>query len=1050
MFTELKFSQTFWKYQQMILEVVEEQTKTDTKFHLVSPPGSGKTIVGLELVARFGKPAVIFTPTTTIQKQWQEKLALFAPDTTWLNQHSSLDAKELSDINMLTYQVLSTPGENLDFIEKIAIDEWKQDLMVGEIVGDAEQAAARIELIKSQNKSKFKKEISKRYHRIKRKMLADPTINRRQFLHENAVALIDRIVALGVETVVLDECHHLLDYWAFILHELLDSLPNVKVIGLTATLPDPENDQAYDNYTSLLGEVDFEIPTPAVVKEGNLAPYRDLVYFCEPSAREQEYLDNIQSYFEQSLQPIINSLHFQQWMWRTVVLRQKNIPVVEAQAALDHVSDKDVIDENLSAVLDQSVETNTADEITDQPAEIEVEPFADFYHRKPDFCTSALKYFLLQEKELPEDIILVEEAREKMALHDWIRLIEEYSLKELVLNDTPENRNIQKTIRKMLLNYGIHISEKGARHLRAPGEMVLSMSESKDEAAIRILSLEHAHMGDKLRAMVITDFEQMSTIGARLKGVLDPDAGSAVRVFRSLIGNEKTNLIDPVLVTGKVVLVDEDCQSKMEDFLHQWKDEHRLSIEWQWRTTDDDRILQLQGAGKGWSTRSYVSMITSLFEQGVTKCLVGTRGIFGEGWDSTSLNTLVNLTTVATSTSIRQIRGRSLRIDPTWPRKVAHNWDIVCYSPRYEQGTSDFERFLRKHKHTWGIVLYPNELEKHPEGVSQKTVFVNVNHEQIVKSVRHVSPFIYRDFLTHGMKKFPFKAYNDGMLAAIQQRDAVYDAWHVGDPYSNFNYHATTLNGRDMKFRSVADVGLSIRGLIRRLMQTLLFSAAFSFQIGIRILGRISEAGGKTFQPVLFFILVFCFVVFALLSAADLVKFFKDVFLKIPLDAVVYDIAHALLDALRECKLISRNLNEKYIRVFEDPNGMMEVFLDYASPEDSDTFARAFQEILGPITNARYLVERDSSGLANVLYVPLWVFIRTIIGQSKDARAYHKVPDILACQKKRAEIFAKYWKKYVGGGRLLYTHDSEGRQLVLEARGKVKHDVRNLAFEVWK
>ena len=83
-FADMHFRYPFWRYQQMILEVVArksgERMATTTPeavqntFHIVAPPGSGKTIVGLELVRRFGRPAVVFAPTTTIQTQWQEKL----------------------------------------------------------------------------------------------------------------------------------------------------------------------------------------------------------------------------------------------------------------------------------------------------------------------------------------------------------------------------------------------------------------------------------------------------------------------------------------------------------------------------------------------------------------------------------------------------------------------------------------------------------------------------------------------------------------------------------------------------------------------------------------------------------------------------------------------------------------------------------------------------------------------------------------------------------------------------------------------------------------
>ena len=65
-----------------------------------------------------------------------------------------------------------------------------------------------------------------------------------------------------MRTVVLDECHHLLDYWAVVLQYLIGRIRDPQVVGLTATLPSPEDGNEYENYTSLLGDVDFEVPTP--------------------------------------------------------------------------------------------------------------------------------------------------------------------------------------------------------------------------------------------------------------------------------------------------------------------------------------------------------------------------------------------------------------------------------------------------------------------------------------------------------------------------------------------------------------------------------------------------------------------------------------------------------------------------------------------------------------------------------------------------------------------------------------------------------------------
>ena len=287
-FAQLAFRYPLRLYQQMMLDRVDLSAGADPKIHLVAPPGAGKTIVGLELIRRLDRPAVVFCPTTTIQKQWQEKVALFTADPGWPAQHTSLDSGRLVDINVLTYQVLSTPGEHLAFVEQVALERWVDDLLDSDQAAGEELARRRIATLRESNPPAYRKEISRRYQRVKRDLLRQGEANGRQFLHQNARALIDRIVAHQVGTLVLDECHHLLDYWAFILRELIQSLPGVRVIGLTATLPDPQNESEYENYYSLLGEVDFQVPTPAVVKEGNLAPYRDLVYFCQPSEPEHE------------------------------------------------------------------------------------------------------------------------------------------------------------------------------------------------------------------------------------------------------------------------------------------------------------------------------------------------------------------------------------------------------------------------------------------------------------------------------------------------------------------------------------------------------------------------------------------------------------------------------------------------------------------------------------------------------------------------------------------------------------------------------------------
>ena len=80
-----------------------------------------------------------------------------------------------------------------------------------------------------------------------------------------------------------------------------------------------------------------------------------------------------------------------------------------------------------------------------------------------------------------------------------------------------------------------------------------------------------------------------------------------------------------------------------------------------------DDVVVLRPAGAWWQPRRYVPLITRYFEEGKSRCLVGTRGLLGEGWDAQRVNVLIDLTGAGTSTAVHQMRGRSLRLDPALP-----------------------------------------------------------------------------------------------------------------------------------------------------------------------------------------------------------------------------------------------------------------------------------------------------------------------------------------------------------------------------------------------
>jgi superfamily II DNA or RNA helicase len=1034
-FAELRFRHPFRRYQQMVLDVLGGPVSDDQKLHVVAPPGAGKTIIGLELIRRFERPAVVFCPTTTIQQQWQEKIDLFTSDPAWIDRHTSLDPRRLADVNVLTYQVLSTPGENLAFVERIAVERWVDDLLESGKARSEAEARRRIATLQEANPKAHRREIARRYRRVKREFLRGGTLDGRQFLHPNARDLIDRIVALRTGTVVLDECHHLLDYWAFILRELIRALPGVRVVGLTATLPDPSTPTEYENYTSLLGTVDFEVPAPAVVKEGNLAPYRDLVYFCEPSPREQAYLEQIQKHFEAVVWQATNTPAFQDWLWGLLFP-----PVAGRSASLQ--------------------------DLTRQPRP--GESFEVAFRREPELCIAAIKYLMEIRVPLPLDVPIIDEMLDPLTVDDWLILMENYALRALKISPEPAHQALYRDLHDALLPFGIIISERGIRHGRSPTDLVLALSEAKDRATVEILRAESRSMEEKLRVVVLTDYERMSARTRRLTGILDPDAGSAVRVFRRLVADPVTELLAPVLVTGSVVLAAARSRPLLERAIRRWVDENRADLAWEWRETESDQVLQLAGSGPDWSSRIYVALVTDLFERGVTQCLVGTRGIFGEGWDALSLNTLVDLTSVTTSTSVRQIRGRTIRLDPGWPRKVAHNWDVVCVSREFDKGDADLRRFAARHVHTWGIITHARPADI-PEVARQGMALVQgqklVDEQsliiddtpaplsmegRVVRGVAHVDLQLAMELATRDFRRIRYQTYTRRMMEAVWDRDEVYDLWSVGQPYENVILSATRVEPNDLRFRTVYTVQDSLRAMGQRLLVSLLIIAGTIAANGALIIpwAKVQSLLGLGLGLT---VLTSGAALAAVgLNARGIWRVFHRSFLELPADAILLDMGRALLAALRDTAAVGDGLLGRDVRAVEAEAHGYEVYVEGATPEDSDTFSQAYQQMMGPLGDARYLIERDGTSLRNWVYRPLWLLVRSALGMKDDLKAYHRVPDVLATRRDRAETLAYYWRQYVGGGRLVYTRNDEGRRILLEARARQRRGIRQVLVEIWK
>ena len=979
-FAELEFQFQLRKYQRMILNLYEN-SREDMKLHIVAPPGSGKTIVGLEIILRERKPSVIFAPTTTIQLQWRERVKMFLPSKSAnrIDDIVSLNPKNISLFNVYTYQLISTRSENIKFVEDVAVQEWAESMFQNNIVSTIEEARMRIQSLKVNNNKEYSREISRHYKKIKDRLLRDSGFDGTQFLHENARELIDRLVEKGIKIVVLDEVHHLLDYWALVIKELIKRIEGVKIIGLTAT-PPFSKEAELENYLSIVGDIDFEVPTPAVVKEGSLSPYQDLVYLCTPTAKEKLFIKDIQEIFLAYVSDMSKDPDFLSWIERRILDRT------------DSGDDK--------------------------------QEWADFLNNNLFLGIAGVKFLIqVANRTLPDDIVPIREMYEKISFDDWAYLLTDYCLNYLKTSKLQRHHEKLKLIRNVLRPLGFTLTERGLRRHRSPGDRILAFSMAKNHSLVKVLQAELDSMGESLRVVVITDFEKLNPSLLRgVRGVLDSEAGGAVGAFRATTLDPITTILEPILVTGTTVMIDADKEKTILQKMRDWLKENNVAVNLETEKTKYEKILQLKGTGSEWKSRTWVRMITDLFEKGVTQCIVGTRSLLGEGWDSLSLNTLIDMTQATTSTTVNQIRGRPIRLDPNRPRKVANIWDIVCIYPMFEKGDQDFLRFVKKHSHHYGII------EK----------------GRIVKGLSHVSEdleFLYGLF---GLKKISIPVVNEMMLGDSRNREAIYERWNISEDYSNFEYTATKLDSNDFKFKTVFTLKDSLKAIFNNIMIAIIVFSLYYFAMFSELL--FSNIGAL---QTLF--LTGLLIGALLFSLRNIWRFYYKAFVELPVDSFLLDIGKAVHISLRETGIIASSQSVDNVRIVEGESGYYDVFLDYATQEDSRQFSQAYKEVISPVIDQRYLVSRSDDNIKIGFYSPLWWLLRKIFRFIKQEHiAYHPVPSELSINQNLAKIFFKNWSEYVGGNELLYTRTTKGRELLLKLRSKQMQTIKNMNYDIWK
>jgi len=284
----IEFCYKWRSYQARILRELPDHL-ANGHLHLVAPPGSGKTVLGLEVMKRLDNPTLIVAPTLAIKQQWKERFAelfLGGKQPEWL----SMDIAQPDFITVTTYQALHSVYQEKKTSEE-AEEEAADDVECKTDQEPVETDRARVQ----QNLEKF-----------------------------------------GFGTLILDEAHHLRTAWWKSMMTLRNALHDVHVVALTATPPLDVSALEWKRYEELCGPIDLEISVPELVKEKELCPHQDYVHFSAPVGEELKMILRFREEVDQFVEALFADGHLEELLehhpWMTdpaaYTLEILNVPLI--------------------------------------------------------------------------------------------------------------------------------------------------------------------------------------------------------------------------------------------------------------------------------------------------------------------------------------------------------------------------------------------------------------------------------------------------------------------------------------------------------------------------------------------------------------------------------------------------------------------------------------------------------------------------------------------------------------------------------------------------
>ncbi|MBR6301799.1 DEAD/DEAH box helicase family protein [bacterium] len=582
----LKFKGSWRSYQKRILDNLEFHL-LDKKLHIVAAPGAGKTTLGIEVISRINRCSLILCPTNTIKNQWRDRIcSAFLEEKDF--DKVSTDIRKPAYITVTTYQALLAA-----FCEGAVSKKSQEDEDIPDERNDYD---------------------------VEEDIEDDSITSSKRFSQSKADEIINILQKSGVSLLCFDEAHHLRNEWWKALTYLVENLEPKQTVSLTATPPYDVDYKEWHRYEELCGPIDEVISIPELVKNGDLCPHQDFIYFSFLRENEKGLLKKYNKAVSDFMQRILADDELIDYLSNMSFLNPKDEDIENI------FDDPDFYVSIVSLLKSKGIRIPKSFLALFDAKEFELPNF-DITRAK-----SFLNGFLIDKCDLFKGL--------EKKIEEYNNLAKHYGLvhnKKIVLNDS-------KKIQKQIAN-----------------------SLGKLDSIKEIVGLELSSLDDGLRMVVLADFIKAEDMDNSHLGVIP--------IWRTLKDKYSDSCSIGVLC-GTLIIIPSAISGTLKDLMNEsGVSSGDISVS---PYKEDENFLKI--TPKEAAKHKIVSLITELFNRGHLTILIGTQALLGEGWDAPVINSLILSSTVSSYMLSNQMRGRAIRVDKNNPNKISNIWHLasVC------------------------------------------------------------------------------------------------------------------------------------------------------------------------------------------------------------------------------------------------------------------------------------------------------------------------------------------------------------------------------------